>query len=382
VRLSALAIAGLVAATAFAIQPPSHEAAAPTDPGIPGPPAAAIGTDLPLGQVMGLASTAFTGAMSRRILGNDGRFTILLLGSDSRPSHPGLRTDAIIIASVDPVTGRAAAFSIPRDTVNFPLSSTRRFSGKLNALYQELAKTSKTPGTQLRKIIGSALGIEIDAYALMGFPGFRKLVDNVHGLDVYVARTFYDRTYSISRGRYGFGLKQGWHHLIDLRALAFARTRHADSDYERARRQQQLIIAAVGKVRSRGLVGLASLLLASRGLVKTDLPLAYAPLIFAIVSRVDFAHAPRTVFGPSTFAKSIGGYNNVLLVANCRAWIRRYFPPIHPAGAWLPPPPPPPPSPSPSPSPSPVPSASPSPSDSPAVSPADSPSPSASPVGP
>ena len=335
---------------------------------------------LTLAALADFASTTFTTAtfttdMSRRILGRDGRFTILLLGSDSRPSHPGIRTDTIIVASVDPVTRRAAAVSIPRDTVNFPLSGGRTYRGKINALYQALGHTTRSPGTALRKIVGSALGIEIDAYVVVGFDGFRKLVNNVRGLDVYVARSFYDSTYSIRRGHRGFGLTRGWHHLVDLRALAFARTRHADSDYARARRQQQLIVAAVGKVRSRGLAGLTMLLTASQGLVKTDLPLSYAPLIFAMVSRADVGHAHQTVFGPSAFALSIGGYNNVLRLAACRAWIRRYFPPTHANGAWLPPVPP-----TPSPTASPIASQSPSngPSDSPAPSASDNPSPSAS----
>jgi LCP family protein required for cell wall assembly len=336
-----------------------------------GPPADTALTRAPLGNgslslaaLADFAATSFTPDMSRRILGRDGRFTILLLGSDARPSHPGIRTDTIIVASVDPVTRRAAAVSIPRDTVNFPLSGGRTYRGKINALYQALAHTTRAPGTALRKIVGSALGIEIDAYVVVGFDGFRKLVNNVRGLDVYVARAFYDATYSIRRGHRGFGLSRGWHHLVDLRALAFARTRHADSDYARARRQQQLIVAAVGKVRARGLDGLTMLLTASRGLIKTDLPLSYAPLIYAMVSRADVGHAHLNVFGPSTFAMSIGGYNNVLRLAACRAWIRHYFPPTHANGAWLPPV-------APTPTPSPTPSSTPS--DSPAASPSDSP---------
>ena len=38
-----------------------------------------------------------------RLLGTDGRLTLLLLGSDYRPAHPGNRTDAIMVVSVDPV---------------------------------------------------------------------------------------------------------------------------------------------------------------------------------------------------------------------------------------------------------------------------------------
>ena len=49
-------------------------------------------------------------------------------------------------------------------------------------------------------------------------------------------------------GKKGLKLKAGWNHLDGNRALAFARTRHTDSDYQRAARQQQLIMATIGKV--------------------------------------------------------------------------------------------------------------------------------------
>jgi LCP family protein required for cell wall assembly len=350
-RISSLALAGIILGTAVTVAPATE----PRPAAGSGPAGASAGAvSIPFAQLMNLASitfadpATFTPADSLRFLGHDGRFTILLLGSDARPSHPGLRTDAMIVGSVDPVSGKAAAFSIPRDMLNFPLSSRQRFSGKINALYQVLARSRtysirSNPGAALRKIVGSALGIEIDAYALLGFDGFRKLVNNVGGLDVYVAKTVRDTTYCIHRPTrahpcHGIIFTRGWHRqLQDLVALAFARTRHGDNDYARARRQQQLVASAVGTVQARGLDALSVLIAASAGLVKTDLPLAYAPLAFAMVGRADIAYAPRTVFGPTAFAISVGGSNNMLKLAACRAWIRRYFPPLHVNGTWLPP---------------------------------------------
>lgn len=366
-RLTTLfAVAALVGTIAAAVEPGAAPPTAAGPAAGSGTSGTSVGSDSGLaGQVLalaGLGPLTFDEDQSRRILGRDGRFTILLLGSDARPSHPGIRTDSIMIASVDPLTGRAAIASIPRDMAYFPLSSTRRFPQKINALYQVLARSSRNPGGKLRAIVGRALGVEIDAYAIIGFAGFRKLIGNVHGLDVYVAKSFYDRTYSIRRGRYGFGLKRGWHHLVGLKALAFARTRHADSDYARARRQQQLVAAAIGKVNARGVDSIASLLQASRGLVRTDLPLAYAPLIFAMVTRADIAHAPRVVFGPRAYATSLGGSSNMLRLSVCRTWIRRNFPPVHPGAAWLPPAPP-------TPSPAPTETPTPTPTDAPIPAP-------------
>src|SRR4051794_33682328 len=73
------------------------------------------------------------------LLGTDGRLTVLLLGSDYRPAHPGNRTDAIMVVSTDPTTGRTAGFSVPRDTIDFPLPKSGVYHAKINALYQHLA---------------------------------------------------------------------------------------------------------------------------------------------------------------------------------------------------------------------------------------------------
>jgi LCP family protein required for cell wall assembly len=295
----------------------------------------------PARAILDLAATTYTAEQSARILGPDGRFTILLLGSDARAGGLVSRTDAILVASVDPVTGRAAVFSIPRDTVNFPLSARSKFAGKINALYPYLKKKYgiARAGTVMRNIVGNALRIQIDAYALIGFTGFRRLVNNIGGVRICVARTLRDPKYTFLRNgrRVRITFYRGCRTYRDQEALAYARIRYVDNDYARSRRQQQLVVAAIQKVQSRGPESLAALLAASTGLVKTDLPLADAPLIYAIVGRANLATAKRVVFGPRTYATGIGFSRIVLRLAVCRLWIRKYFPPAHPGGTWLPP---------------------------------------------
>jgi LCP family protein required for cell wall assembly len=304
-------------------------------------------------------TAAYAPADSLRILGTDGRFTILLLGSDARTGITG-RTDAMLVASVNPATGKAAIFSIPRDTAYFPMAPVRtgKFPGKINALYPYLARYYKTPGYQLRRIVGRAFGIEIDAYALITFSGFRKLVNNVGGLDVYLTRRVCDYSYWISATRPPpVCFKAGWNRqLKDLRALAFARIRHTPGgDYARSGRQQQLIVAATKKVRIRGEALVPNLLAVSTGLRKTDLPLALYPLIFQIVSQANVGQAPRVVFKPTTYAYSISGSRIILKMAACKLWIRQHFPLPSPGNAWLPPEPTPTPTPIPTPTPTPTP---------------------------
>ncbi len=294
-----------------------------------------------------LDPTAMDTAAARRILGKDGRFTVLLLGADARGTGLGGRTDAMMVASVDPLTRKAAIVSIPRDIVQFPISATRRFAGKVNALYQSLP--AATRGTTLRGIVGRALGIEIDAYVIVGFTAFRRLVAKVGGLDVTLAKRYYDPYYWVNRHRKGWGLSAGRHHLSSFNALIFARSRKGDNDYGRARRQQQLVMSAVTKVRTLGPGVMAALVAAGRGYYKTDLPMADRALIFAMVARADLSHVNRTVFGPTVYASWRYGAGYVLNLARCKAWIRTYFPKPRSYGTWLPPAPTPAPTPVPTP---------------------------------
>jgi anionic cell wall polymer biosynthesis LytR-Cps2A-Psr (LCP) family protein len=305
---------------------------------------------------------AFSAADSQRLLGRDGRFTVLLLGSDARPSLSGLRTDAILVASVNPNTRKAAVFSIPRDVVNFPLSATRRYPYKINSLYSYLARTrAGNPGTNLRKIIGSGLGIEIDGFVMVGFTGLRKLTNSIGGVPIYFPTRLCDSYYSVRAGHHGVCFPLGtppktevlrdvrrcsgttcW---TEARALAYVRIRHVDSDFGRARRQQKFIASTINVVKNRGVAALPALLsvAAMTDVKKTDVPnLAYyGQLIFGMVARADLVTAKRVVFQPTTYATRLSGttYRIALRLSVVRQWIRVNFPQVQAGAVWLPPPP-------------------------------------------
>ena len=186
------------------------------------------------------------------LLGTDGRLTVLLLGSDYRPAHPGNRTDAIMVVSVDPASGKTAAFSVPRDTSGFPLPSGGRFGNKINALYQYFLSNGRSGGASMEAAFSKAFGIEIDGYVFIGFSGVKNLVDAVGGVDVVLSKAYYDPYYFVNNHHQGWGLPAGKSHLNGAKALIFARSRKGDNDFGRARRQQLLVAAAMAKVRSRG----------------------------------------------------------------------------------------------------------------------------------
>lgn len=268
------------------------------------------------------------------VLGTDGRLTVLLLGSDYRPAHPGNRTDAIMVVSVDPATGKAAAFSVPRDTVDFPLSGGGRFGAKVNALYQTLQTKTGNGGDAMRAEFSAAFQIEIDGYAFIGFRGVRDLVAAVGGVDVSLDHAYYDPDYWVTSTKQGWGLPKGTSHLGPEDALIFARSRKGDSDFGRARRQQILVLAALQKARSRGIANLPALIEIASRTVRTDLPLDRADDLYRIIMRTDLSKITTTVFGPRTYATDRGGTSFALNLPACQAWIASNFPPVRPFGGW------------------------------------------------
>ncbi len=270
------------------------------------------------------------------LLGTDGRLTVLLLGSDYRPAHPGNRTDAIMVVSVDPVTGEAAGFSVPRDTVGFPLGNGSSYGDKLNALYEHLQSTTGKGGSAMEAVFSKAFGIEIDGYVFIGFAGVQELVGAVGGVDVTLDKAYYDAEYWVTSSKQGWGLPAGRSHLGPKDALIFARSRKGDNDFGRARRQQILVLAALDKARRLGVGALPKLLQIASQTVRTDLPLDRARDLFHIVATTDISKVDRTVFGPTVFATGAAGTSFELKIDVCRAWIKDHFPAIRPMGQWPP----------------------------------------------
>jgi LCP family protein required for cell wall assembly len=268
------------------------------------------------------------------LLGTDGRLTVLLLGSDYRPAHPGNRTDAIMVVSLDPTTGKAAAFSVPRDTTGFPLGNGRTYDAKINALYQQLQSTTGDGGRAFTAAIGAAFGLEMDGYVFIGFEGVKDLVGAVGGVDVTLDQAYYDPDYWVTAKKRGWGLPKGTSHLGPNDALIFARSRKGDNDFGRARRQQLLVMAALDKARKVGIAKLPALLTIAQRTVRTDLPLDRANDLFHLIATTDLSKVQRVVFGPTTYATGTGGTSFVLNLKVDRAWIKSHFPPIRPMGRW------------------------------------------------
>jgi LCP family protein required for cell wall assembly len=215
----------------------------------------------------------------------DGRLDILLLGGDSGPGRWSLRTDTLIVLSVDVKTGRAAMFGIPRNLVNTPLGPESKgafacgcFPDLINALYVYASGHAKYfPGTDdtrgllaIQSAIGELTGLQLDGLVLVNLNGFVRLVDAVGGIDIKVPYAVRDSRYPTPDGK-GYkvlNITKGQHHFSGLQALEYARSRHQDSDYGRMQRQQITLTALAKQVTSESLFAKVPELL---GIAKTNL---------------------------------------------------------------------------------------------------------------
>ncbi len=179
------------------------------------------------------------------------RVTVLLLGVDERAQESGpWRTDTIMLLTIDPATRQAGVLSIPRD-LWVPIPGYK--DGRINTAHF-LGDLYNYPGggpALTVETIEYNLGIPIDYYARVNFHAFITLVDQIGGIDVYVEETIDDPRYPDYH--YGYDplyIEAGWHHFDGEMALKYARTRHGSNDFDRARRQQQVMKAILNRVTS------------------------------------------------------------------------------------------------------------------------------------
>ena len=135
------------------------------------------------------------------MLDGKSRVNVLLLGGDGGKNRDGVRTDTMILASIDAETGRTVLISLPRNMqkVQFPPGSAAAeaypngFNDLLNSVYYHaeenpaLAPNALYPGAELLKqTFAYTIGQDVDYFVLVNLAGFRKLVDAFGGVTIDV----------------------------------------------------------------------------------------------------------------------------------------------------------------------------------------------------
>ncbi|HVL82304.1 MAG TPA: LCP family protein, partial [Actinomycetota bacterium] len=161
----------------------------------------------------------------------------LVIGSDARPGQnvERSRADAITVAAVDPATRRGTVLGIPRDAyVNVPGHGQRKINSALALGGPQL----------LVRTVREVTGLPISHFALTGFEGMVRMVDELGGLDVNVPRRMNDRNS-------GARFEPGWHHMDGRQVLAFTRNRNLPGgDLERAANHGRVVLHALEKLRA------------------------------------------------------------------------------------------------------------------------------------
>ena len=175
------------------------------------------------------------------------RINVLLMGVDQRDDERAAgiptRSDTMIVVSIDPVQKTATMISFPRDLwVMIPGFGEER----INVAYRtgELRKVDGGGPGLAARTLEQNFGLKTQYFATVDFHGFEDIVNTVGGVVVDVPRPIKDDTYPTD----DFGVERiyfpvGPQLMNGATALKYARTRHADSDFGRMARQQQVLFA-------------------------------------------------------------------------------------------------------------------------------------------
>jgi LCP family protein required for cell wall assembly len=158
---------------------------------------------------------------------------ILMLGSDQRIGQGGFRTDTIILVSINTNKKTVSMVSFPRDLyVYIPGWTYQRIN---TAMFHGGFKT-------LKQTLEYNFGVKPDYYILVNFSAFKDIIKTLGGLEVEVGRTFTDQYWDKSY----ITIPAGTVYMDSSTAMWYARTRTSSNDFDRTRRQQE-ILQAVAK---------------------------------------------------------------------------------------------------------------------------------------
>lgn len=247
------------------------------------------------------------------------RISMLVMGLDYRDWTAGEgppRTDTMILLTIDPIHRTAGMLSIPRDLwVNIPGFDY----GRINTAYQ-LGEAYKLPGggpALAAETVEGLLGVPVDYYAQIDFGAFVRFIDEIGGVEVEFTET-------IKLDPLGTGntkkFKPGKYNLPGDLALAYVRLRKTEGgDFDRAQRQQQVIMAMRDQIKNHKL--LPTLITKAPALydelssgIHTNMSLDQAIRLAWLASQIPVESIKRGAIGTGqiTFAKSPDGTQDVL----------------------------------------------------------------------
>ncbi len=274
------------------------EAAAPESTTLPSATTAASSTVV---ETSAPAPTTTTTTEPPRVWDGLDRLTVMLLGSDAGAGRTGTRTDTIILVTVDPRTGDAAMFSIPRNLTEAPLPDGMGlwncdcFPDILTHLWANaewfpdaFPGPQEPPINALKATLGLMFDVEVDYYAKVDLAGFAGLFDALGGVAIDAPARVYDPSYPHENGSFeSIAIEAGEQVLDGHEALAYSRIRYNSGDFARMHRQRCVLGSLLANTDPDDLLGAASFAAAIGEFVETDIPLDHLGDFVELLSRVD-----------------------------------------------------------------------------------------------
>jgi polyisoprenyl-teichoic acid--peptidoglycan teichoic acid transferase len=264
--------------------------------------------------------------------GDKSRVNVLLLGGDGGDGRDGVRTDTVIVASIDTKTGATTTFSLPRNLENLPFPADSPLAdvypkgfdagaeseSLLNAVYRngpaahpDILGPTDNPGADFLKLgVGEALGLPIDYYVLVNLDGFSRLIDALGGITVNV------NYYVPVGGEPSIGTLPDAYiapgpdqHMDGDTALAFARGRFGLTDYDRMDRQRCTIDAIIDAADPVTLLRqYQDLAATTKDIVSTDIPQSALDDFVDLGFRVKGASVRSVVFDDTVISPAYPDY--------------------------------------------------------------------------
>lgn len=245
-------------------------------------------------------------AASLKAWDRHGPINILLLGLDHDTCAAGAtgadgvpeahKADTMIVVRIDPATGRAGMMSLPRDLFVY----VPGYGGKKLTMAHYLGDLAgyvpgDGPGLAMQ-VVRENFDIPVHRFVRIDFEGFKRIIDTVGPLTVDVPPSPFDPTVGLvdsdypdgSCGTMTISYPPGVQELDGERALQYARSRKSTSDFDRSRRQMQVLMALRERTVRPGIVfDIPKLLPALQSTVDTDLTTAEILSLGAIAPRID-----------------------------------------------------------------------------------------------
>jgi LCP family protein required for cell wall assembly len=263
------------------------------------------------------------------------RVNVLLLGGDSGPGRDGVRTDTVVVASIDTHTGATTMFSLPRNLENLPFppgsplaaaypkgfTAPREDEGLLNAVYRNgpllhpglLGATDNEGADWLKLGVGQALGLHLDYYVLVNMEGFNRLVDDLGGITVNVNYWVPINGIPDSNVLPDDYIAPGQNeHLDGYHALQYARGRYGLNDYLRMQRQRCVLDAVLQAADPVTVLrDYQQLAATTQGIVRTDIPEKVLDDFVTVAFEAKKAQIRSVVFDSSVIDPAYPDYGRI-----------------------------------------------------------------------